>query len=85
MQFGIFIVMILIIQIIPVRALEDLQILVRSDQNDDDHAEGDDDDRQCKRADKEADVESLKAVVFSIVVAVRVCKVGIIKVGIIRP
>ena len=85
MQFGIFIVMILIIQIIPVRALEDLQILVRSDQNDDGHAEGDDDDRQCKRADKEADVESLKAVVFSIVVAVRVCKVGIIKVGIIRP
>ena len=37
----------------------------------------DDDDRQCKGADKEADVESLKAVVFSVIVAVRVCDWGL--------
>ena len=53
----------------------------RSDQYDDDHAEGDDDevDRQCEGADEEAYMKSLKAVVFSIVVAVRVCKMGILR------
>ena len=53
----------------------------RSDQYDDDHAEGGDDevDRQCEGADEEAYVESLKAVVFSIVVAVRVCKIKSVK------
>ena len=31
-------------------------------------------DRQCKGADKEADVESLEAVILTVVVAVPVCK-----------
>ena len=53
----------------------------RSDQYDDEGGEGGDDevDRQCEGADEEAYMKSLKAVVFSIVVAVCVCKMGILR------